>query len=211
MTAEIIGTNNQFEVKILDMYHSPQDMIRDSDLSRSTFRAFIHAYRDKDRLNRLSSIERRSEKYGVQQFAQELWTGYGALGEVIHIRVLPSLMDDIDGYFVARADLHTGIIDEPVLRGVERFSDLSGTQMILYLDDNRCEQWPAEYQPMVHCNLTTYHLTYHHGFGAGCSLLKPIEDLCSGASLDTTKGQSLAQSAIGGRTLALVHSDGTDT
>jgi hypothetical protein len=202
MTAEVVGGREERKTALPDVYQSPQDMLRTTVLARDTLQAFLLMYGSKNLTDNLPVIERYCKRFGSTTYAQEVWTGYGDLGEVIHIRVIPALMDEAEGYFVARANLATGDIDEPILRRVERFRDTAGPQTLLYFDDERCKQWPAEYQPMIHFDQMSYRLTYRHGFGAGQSLLRPIEGLC--AELPPHVLEQRTPSPIGRRALELV-------
>ena len=180
MSIELVGSRDELQHDLVERYHSPQEALATDESVRQTLRDFLHHYVDSGERgsDRLPRIEGTNEAVDNPTFSHEMFTGYGGLGELVHIRVDPLLADAKDGYFVARGDLHTGDISEPKIRHVERFYDnSSGRQTIIYFEDPRCGSWPQEYQPMIHFVESTFRFTYKAGFGQGESLLRPIEPL----------------------------------
>lgn len=109
-------------------YRSPQELVAEDARARQTYREFLESYvgdpATADRLREgLPPVERVRRDGQQQSYCQEMFTGYGGLGELVHVRVEPKLADEADGYFVAFGNLHGGEIEEPVIRRVDRFRD----------------------------------------------------------------------------------------
>jgi hypothetical protein len=211
MTAELSESRIVVQRTVERVYRSPQEALASDETARQTLRIFLHRYvgsrghgpGDAD----LPRVERTSEAGETGAFSQEMFTGYGGLGELVHIRVDPKLASTGEGYFVALANIHTGEADEPQIRLVQRFRDAAMRyQTLIYLEDERCESWPVEYQPMIHFVQDSFRFTYKAGLGQGESLLRPIAPLIEAlpgmpASIPSPR---TAPEPIGRRALELV-------
>src|SRR5690348_9493212 len=128
-------------------YRSPHDLVAQTVLAQRTYQDFLELYvgnpKSTDHLRRdLPMVERIRPDGQPQAYGQEMFPGDGGLGELVHIRVEPQVADETGGYFVALGNLQSGEVAEPVIRRVERFQDFrGGSQTILYLDDDRCDEW----------------------------------------------------------------------
>lgn len=189
-------------------YRSPQEAIAEDGVARQTYRNFLKRYVVRDEEAGLPPVTQLGPDGRPLMYEQEMFTGYGGLGDLVHVRVVPRFMDEPEGYFVALGNLHDGEVGEPPIRRVERFQDAYGApQTIIYFDDDRCEDWPAEYQPMLHLDQRSFRFTYRPGFGQGESLLRPIDGLVLPEAL--TVGEVLpspraASEPMGQRALELI-------
>jgi len=185
-------------------YVSPLEYIRTNDTVREAFDEFIHTYVGPQDGHSLAPVVERVCDGERLIYPQVMFTGYGGLGDVIHIRVNPASDDEPCGYFIACMNLHTATTEDVAIKRVDMFHDThGGPQTVLYLDDERCDDWPEDYQPAVHIARFSQRFTYRPGFGQGESLLRPIEGLQAQIRMVDEAAQ-LQHAALARRTLTLI-------
>lgn len=210
MTVKLVEGDPEWRSAPDKRYRSPQEIVRTDPAARKTLESFMQRYvassaHHGDKV--LPLLERETEAGEARVFEHEMFTGYGGLGELVHIRVDPLRAHETEGYFVGRGNLFNGEIDDVKVRLVERFHECGiGQQMIIYLDDERCPEWPIEYQPMIHAALGSFRFTYRPGFGQGGSLLLPIETFVGTSEAAVIPTHRSGAASLGRRALELVHS-----
>lgn len=198
---DLLPQERDFSAARPDRYVSPADLILEDSLAQKTFADFMWKYvGHPDGDVRRRGLERPHIPVEGQNGTewntdQEMFTGYGGLGDLVHIRVSPALGHTPDGYFIAMGNLETGVLFEPrVIEINQSYDSQTGPQTILYLDTVDIQDLPPEYAPRIHLAQHAQRFTYIPGPDRASSLLHPIESLYEHVTVDM--GRQLGQRAF---------------
>lgn len=212
MTAEITYGSAERQAHRPKEYCSPEAMLKSSPLARQSLAAFLYRYVQRGEDGRLPgtlpAVAAATEQSEAGRLSHEVFSGYGGLGELVHVRADPYRPHQPDSYMVVCGNLASALVRELAVRAVDRsYRSGSGYETTLYLDEPGATDWPSEYQPMTHLAHATMRFTYQPGFGVSGSLLLPLAQLAEFSDRQAVPAaQTVAAAPLGQRALTLIHS-----